>query len=707
MRLRIARQPAARLLATCLLAAWAASGGLRAQDPTRVDSASRAVAASIAERAAEYPELAERFAAVEAAWETYGASATFPVACALVRETLNMAKERADRDAALDSAFAFVATLDRGRLSPRESVHFDFELARYRAASGDVNAGEAEILRILGLDPEETFPATRARAHYMAAYCSYYTGQLDRAASHSALAAAGFLAMGDRLGAMEALDGAGTTYFALGRLDSALHYGRRGLALAEGLPRHKLANLYLNYAEALAASGRIDSAFHYAGRGDDIIADGGSWAAIARSQLCLGNLSAGIGRFPEAVEHYESAVEHFDLANEQYHKLNPLDSLHHLHARSGDFREAYYAGIRAYSLRDSLRAARARQDADKLVAEYERDALAKELAASRGERALARAVISQRATERGLVVATVCLLLLLIAFAVYRARLRRRHAAGLQREVDVRTAELRERQASLERQTRRLAASNAELERFAYIASHDLKTPLRNVTSFLGLVERRLDPAGRAAVSEYLEIAKANALQMHDLVTDVLEFSRLDADLAAITSPVTVSSVVETTRVASSGELAERNARVECVGDAELVLPKGALEQVIANLVGNGLKYNRAPRPLVRVVVADLPDDRVRIAVTDNGIGIDPEFHERVFEVFRRLHTADEFGGTGVGLAACRKVVERLGGTIALDSAVGRGSTFTVDLPRHLPGDGDGDGDREPATAVPADAQQA
>ena len=703
MRLRIDRQLAARLLTTCLAVACASAGGVRAQDPTRPDSAARATAVSIAERAKEYPALAERFASIEAAWETYGASPTFPVACALLRETLNLSKADADRGAALEAAYAFVATLDRSRFSRRESVHLDFELARYRAASGDMNAGEAEILRILGLDRHETFPGTRAHAHYMAAYCSYYTGQLDRAASHSAHAASGFLAIGDRLGAMEAFDGAGTTYFALGQLDSALHYARRGLSLAEGLPLGKLANLYLNYAEALAASGRIDSAFHYAGLGDDIITDVGSWAAIARSQLCLGNLSAGIGRLPEAVEHYESAVEHFDLANEQYHKLNPLDSLHRLHARSGDFREAYDAGIRAYSLRDSLRAERSRQDVDKLVAEYERDALAKELAASQGERALAQAVISQRATERSLVIATVCLLLLLIAFAVYRAQLRRRHAVGLQREVDARTAELRERQASLERQTRRLAASNAELERFAYIASHDLKTPLRNVTSFLGLVERRLDPAARAAVSEYLEIAKANALQMHDLVTDVLEFSRLDADLAAMTSPVTVSSVVEATRVASSGELAERNARVECVGDAELVLPRGALEQIVANLVGNGLKYNRAPRPLVRVVVADLPGDRVRIAVTDNGIGIDPEFHERVFEVFRRLHTADEFGGTGVGLAACRKVVERLGGTIALDSAVGRGSTFTVDLPRRLAQDDD----RDAATAARGDAQHA
>jgi len=235
----------------------------------------------------------------------------------------------------------------------------------------------------------------------------------------------------------------------------------------------------------------------------------------------------------------------------------------------------------------------------------------------------------------------------------------------------------------LQVQAQRLKESNAELERFAYIASHDLKTPLRNVTSFLGLIQRRLPEQPRALVQEYLNIALANARQMHELVTDVLEFSRLNTDVKDISEDVKVINTVDTIRDKMISELHDRNAEINTDGDATLVLPKGSLEQILANLVGNGLKYNDSKRPQVQVFTTEM-DERVRITVKDNGIGIAPEYHERIFEVFRRLHTTDKYSGTGVGLAACRKVVLRLGGTISLESKDGEGSTFHVDLPKDV-----------------------
>ena len=683
MRSRLLVRFGRRALAAALLASVCAVGA-SAQDPTQASDEERAIARAIGTHAAEEPTLEGRLAAVEAAWKTYGESANFALALEIVGQAHEIAREAEPRGPALDSFYAFSERLDRSRLTPAESLHLDYQVGRHKALDGKINEGEGELLRVLAQPREALLPATRAKAHYMLGYCNYYGGQLERAAAHSVRAAEAYLEMGDRLGAMWAYDGAGTTYFALGAVDSALHYARRGLSLAEGIAPGELANLHLNYAEALAASGRIDSAFHYAERADSVIVEGGRFAEMARAQLCLGNLNAVVGRLDVAREHYESSVAHFDLAHEPYHKIDPLDSLRGVLARLGEYEGAYRASIRAFALRDSLRERRVRLDTDRLVAEHERDALARELEASRGERALAQAVISKQRWERYAAAAVFCALASLLAFGVYRGRVRRRHATGLQREVEARTTELRDRQASLELQTRRLEASNAELERFAYIASHDLKTPLRNVTSFLGLIERRLCPEARMEVKEYLDIATANARHMHALVTDVLEFSRLDADLQAISAPVRVAQVVAAAESALRTELEARNARVECVGDADLTLPKGTLEQLLGNLIGNGVKYNRSPRPFVKVVVTELPQRRVRITVSDNGIGIDEEFHDRVFEVFRRLHTSDEFTGTGVGLAVCRKVVDRLGGVIALESAVGQGSTFIVDLPREV-----------------------
>ena len=194
---------------------------------------------------------------------------------------------------------------------------------------------------------------------------------------------------------------------------------------------------------------------------------------------------------------------------------------------------------------------------------------------------------------------------------------------------------------------------------------------------------RRLPADARAVVAEYLEIAVGNARHMNDLITDVLEFSRVNADLGALAQATRVSVTVEAVRQNLHAELTARNAAVETVGDATVVLPKGALDQLLGNLVTNGIKYNRSPRPLVRVVTEDL-GERVRIAVTDNGIGIDPAYHEHVFEVFRRLHTGDEYAGTGVGLASCRKIALRLGGRITVESRVGEGSTFLLDLPKQV-----------------------
>jgi len=656
---------------------------LLAADPYRVDTTEAKLIKSIDARIKLLPTLTEKLDAYLAVLDTYSTEDEFPIFCSLVNSAHNASRWQKGTVSPIDSFNVFVNALRLDDLSVRQRNHVKFLVAKYQAFDGIINDGEKGLLEILNLPAEEVHPFTLTSTHYMAAYCSYYTNQLERSAYHARKSAEGFLAMGDQRRALEGYDGTSTTFFKLGQIDSALYYARRGMTLAGNVDERYVTNLYLNYAEALMGNNQVDSAFYYARSADEIIGRTGRSGSIARSQLCLANITSLSGQKSASIPHYQKAIKYFELAKEQYHRVDALDSLAKIHATLGQYRSAYNVSKMGFQIRDSLREDRLQKDADKVVAEYQRDAFKKELAASEGDRALAQAVLKRRQSERVSMFGVVFSLLLLISFIYYRAVTRKRLTRDLQAQVAERTAVLRENSERLEVQAQRLTESNAELERFAYIASHDLKTPLRNVTSFLGLIQRRLPVESRALVQEYLDIALANARQMHDLVTDVLEFSRLNADVEDISEDVKVSETIDAIRDSMLGELEERNATITMDGDADLVLPKGTLEQILSNLVGNGLKYNDSVAPEVQLFVTEM-DERVRLTVKDNGIGIAPEYHERIFEVFRRLHTTDKYSGTGVGLAACRKVVLRLGGTISLESQVGEGATFHVDIPKDV-----------------------
>ena len=645
-----------------------------------LDSAGLARAQLLLKEVGRAPSLAEQFALLGRAYEESHARGDFERALYLAKSGRRFAKLADDRADAFESYYEFLGGLATDNFAAQERAHYRWQIAALRAFDGHINHAESELYALLELDADEIDLETRYSTFYMLAYCNYYVGNLERSVDYSRSAALGFLRIGDDGRAMEGFDGLSTTFFKLNQIDSAIHYARKGLALVGQGHGRSAYNLYLNYAEALMADNRLDSAFYYANRSSELIG-GKRSAARARISFCLANINNRAKRYSDAVEHYEEAVAYFSRTNETYHLAEVLDSLRAVHIYRGDYRLAYDAAMRSFATRDSLREDRVQKDNERIAAEHERDVLAKELEASKGERALARAIVQKQKSERIAIVGLVAFLLGAIAFVVYRIRIRRKLTDRLQAEVDAQTAELRKHGEKLEEQAALLKQSNEELERFAYIASHDLKTPIRNINSFLGLVQRRLPVESRAIVGEYLDIAMASTRQMSDLVTDVLEFSRVNADLASISTEASVVEVVGRVRTTMQRELDERQARIVCDGDATVVLPKGTLDQILGNLIGNGLKYNDSAAPLIRVVSVDM-GDTVRITVTDNGIGIAEEFYDKVFEVFRRLHTSDKYTGTGVGLASRKKVVDRIGGSISLESEVGIGTTFTVDLPK-------------------------
>jgi signal transduction histidine kinase len=232
---------------------------------------------------------------------------------------------------------------------------------------------------------------------------------------------------------------------------------------------------------------------------------------------------------------------------------------------------------------------------------------------------------------------------------------------------------------TLNQQTDELKRSNADLEQFAYIASHDLQEPLRMVSGFTGLLQRRYAGKLGADADEFIGYAISGVNRMQALINDLLSYSRLGReDVAA--QPVDMQLVVDQTLANLQTAIEERSALVSS-GPLPMVLGNhGMLVRVFQNLVGNALKFCKAERPVVRIA-AERQGSEWRFSVADNGIGIDPQYRDRIFLIFQRLHQQGEYPGTGIGLAVVKRIVERNGGRIWLESEPGKGTTFLFTLP--------------------------
>ena len=227
-----------------------------------------------------------------------------------------------------------------------------------------------------------------------------------------------------------------------------------------------------------------------------------------------------------------------------------------------------------------------------------------------------------------------------------------------------------------------LKRSNAELEQFAYVASHDLRQPLRMISSYLTLLDRSLSDRLDAEERSFLNFAVDGAFRMDRMITDLLDYSRICRDMGAV-KPVALADTVA--RAMGNLQLAIADSGASVTADPNLPVVPGfetELERLFQNLIGNALKFHAKGRaPKVAIHCEDMATEWV-VAVSDNGIGIAQEHQARLFLIFQRLVSQDEFPGTGIGLAACRKIVENHGGRIWVESTVGEGSTFLFTLPK-------------------------
>jgi PAS domain S-box-containing protein len=237
---------------------------------------------------------------------------------------------------------------------------------------------------------------------------------------------------------------------------------------------------------------------------------------------------------------------------------------------------------------------------------------------------------------------------------------------------------LKELNESLEKRAQELVASNAELERFAYVASHDLQEPLRMVRSFLQLLQKKYQNQLDERADEYIKFAVDGADTMKRLILDLLEYSRVGTNQEAH-EKVALDSVLQYVRSVFERDITETGAIIEAPLLPEINANRSQLLQLFQNLIGNALKYRSTLPPCIVIGLED-QGDHWQFSVEDNGIGIDKAFYEKVFIIFQRLHNKSAYSGTGIGLAICKKIVERHGGRIWLESVPGQGSTFYFTL---------------------------
>src|SRR3569623_1226495 len=241
----------------------------------------------------------------------------------------------------------------------------------------------------------------------------------------------------------------------------------------------------------------------------------------------------------------------------------------------------------------------------------------------------------------------------------------------LEQRVAERTAQLTVQAETLQRTNDALVRSNIELQQFAYIASHDLQSPLRSISGFLQLLSAEYLGKLDALADDWIGRAVQSLKQMQTLIRDLLAYSRVDSH-ARPYKPVPFRAVFDDAIALLDVAIADAQAKVSC-GELPAVLgDRSQLVQLLHNLLGNALKYHAGDSPCVHVS-AEPGEDCWRFCVSDNGIGIEPQYYDKIFEIFRRLHNQQEIPGTGIGLAVCRRVVHRHGGRIWVESEPGRG----------------------------------
>ena len=354
-------------------------------------------------------------------------------------------------------------------------------------------------------------------------------------------------------------------------------------------------------------------------------------------------------------------------------QLEMQDLLAQGYAGAQDFQKAYQLNLLTQAIQDSLDFTNKKNLASELEEKYNAKKKEAENTLLRAEKKhQIHTIEQQKAINFSLTI--VAILLALLGYATFKAyKNKRRNNEILEKKVTQRTQDLM-------LSNKQLTQSNEELARFAYVASHDLREPLQNISNFTTLLQKQVKATQGDAIVEFVDIIHKNAAHMNQMIVDTLAFTRLTAT-EDTKSPVDLNQTIEHIKSTIGATLAEKQVTI----DIKQPLPtiqanEGLLFSIFKNLIENGITYNKSANPIIKINHT-IQGKEYLFSVADNGIGIPKPYQKTVFEMYKRLQNRAEYQGTGMGLSNCKKIEEKLGGKIWVESDGQNGSTFFFTLP--------------------------
>jgi signal transduction histidine kinase len=238
---------------------------------------------------------------------------------------------------------------------------------------------------------------------------------------------------------------------------------------------------------------------------------------------------------------------------------------------------------------------------------------------------------------------------------------------------------LKKKNAEIEKYLHKLEMSNYELNQFAHVASHDMKEPLRTISNYAQLLNRTLNTEENPTQKEYLNYINEGAKRMMNVIQSLLQLSKINSTQKK--DPVNMNEVMDEVLLALKLNITEKNAVVHFAPLPQIAGDRVHITQLMQNLIGNGIKYNQSANPRIEVIFKERENDHC-FEISDNGIGIAPEYRDKVFIIFQRLHSRYEYDGTGIGLAICKKIIDSLGGKIWIEDSLLGGTKFCFTIPK-------------------------
>jgi len=465
--------------------------------------------------------------------------------------------------------------------------------------------------------------------------------------------------IGDQDGVAMSYTNIGMIYYWQGNYTGALENNTRALQMMEATGNQRgIGNCLTNVAHAHYALNNHEEALAHHRRALEIEQEAGNGFGIAISRGNIGIVYRSIGNFDKALENLVMCYELSEHLGNKHYIASVLSEMGIVYYELGMDQEALEKYTRGLEISTEIggkaemkvcteglmKVYRRMGDYERALEYYERFyTIEKEITGEHAQREMAQ--------------------------------------LNIQHEVDLKDKEaqlLKEKNEAINIYAQKLEMSNNELKQFANVASHDLREPLRMVTSYMTLLEQTMGEGINPMHKQFIGFAVDGAKRMEQLILDLLRLAKVDANPQI--ESVSLTSIVSDVRSNLEILLKEKNAEIISDPLPTIMADRTQVMQLFQNIIGNGIKYNESPRPTITIRYEPRDKD-ILLSIADNGIGIPAEYRQKAFQIFQRLPTAKQYQGTGIGLAICKKIVDGLGGHISIDDADGCGTVFAIELP--------------------------